>query len=178
MKLKIKVKVLEGGYMPQIIDKGEWIDLRAAENVVLAPCQSGTLIKKKIDGVEKGFRNVSMPVNYVRLGVAMKLPDGFEAILVSRSSTPYKFNIFVPNSFGVIDNSYCGNEDEWKLICTPLKKATINRGDRICQFRIQLSQKATFWQKLKWFFSSGVELVEVDKLEDNNRGGIGSTGIK
>ena len=59
-----------------------------------------------------------------------------------------------------------------------MKATTIHKGDRICQFRIQLSQKATMWQKLKWLSSSGIELVEVDDLGDNNRGGFGSTGVK
>jgi dUTP pyrophosphatase len=84
------------------------------------------------------------------------------------------------NSIGIIDNSYCGNQDEWKFPAVALKesKKAIEKGDRICQFRIQLTQKATFWQKLKWLLSSGVELVEVDDLSDNNRGGLGSTGVK
>lgn len=73
--------------------------------------------------------------------------------------------------------SYRGNDDEWHYVCSTMTKATIHKGDRICQFRIQLSQKATFWQKLKWLFSSGIELVEVDKLNDTNRGGFGSTGV-
>jgi dUTP pyrophosphatase len=59
-----------------------------------------------------------------------------------------------------------------------MKKATIHRGDRVCQFRIQPSQKATVWQKLKWIFSNGIELVEVDNLEGPDRGGFGSTGVQ
>ena len=59
-----------------------------------------------------------------------------------------------------------------------IRDTTIHKGDRICQFRIQLSQKATMWQKLKWLFSSGIELVKVQKLNGNNRTGIGSTGVK
>ena len=108
----------------------------------------------------------------------MKLPKGFEAIIASRSSTPNKFGIFIPNGQGIIDNSYSGNSDEWNYIVSPMKEVTINKGDRICQFRIQLSQKASIWQKIKWLFSSGIELVEVDDLGDNNRGGLGSTGVK
>ena len=54
----------------------------------------------------------------------------------------------------------------------------MHKGDRICQFRIQLSQKATMWQKIKWLLSSGIELVEVDDLGNENRLGFGSTGIK
>ena len=59
-----------------------------------------------------------------------------------------------------------------------MRKTVIEAGDRICQFRAQLSQKATMWQKIKWLLSSGIELVEVDDLGDNNRGGFGSTGVR
>jgi dUTP pyrophosphatase len=77
-----------------------------------------------------------------------------------------------------VDNVYNGNDDQWHYIAAPMTNSSIKKGDRICQFRIQLSQKATCWQKLKWLFSSGVEIVEVDNLSNNNRGGLGSTGIK
>ena len=114
----------------------------------------------------------------------MKLPDGFEAIVALRSSSPKKFNIMMANSIGVIDNSYCGIHDEWMcpvVRCNPESQIVINKGDRICQFRIQLSQKATLWQKLKWLLSSGVKIVNVDKDKwdkTNDRGGFGSTGVK
>ena len=82
------------------------------------------------------------------------------------------------NSEGVIDNSYCGDEDEWRFPAIAFRDTTINKGERICQFRIQLSQKATIWQKLRWLFSNKIELVSVDKLESINRGGFGTTGVK
>ena len=89
-----------------------------------------------------------------------------------------KLGVFQTNSIGVVDNSYSGNQDEWKYWITALENTIINKGDRICQFRIQLSQKATMWQKIKWALSSGIKIVEVADLSENNRGGIGSTGIK
>ena len=92
----------------------------------------------------------------------MKLPNGFEAIVASRSSGPKKLNIFIPSGIGIIDQVYSGNGDERNYVASSMKSTTIHKGDRICQFRIQLSQKATMWQKLKWLFSSGSELVEVD----------------
>jgi dUTPase len=61
---------------------------------------------------------------------------------------------------------------------TTLRRTSISANTRICQFRIQLSQKATVWQKLKWLFTSGIELVEVESLSSNNRSGFGSTGLK
>ena len=74
--------------------------------------------------------------------------------------------------------SYNGDNDEWKFPAIAIRETTIEKGTRICQFRIQLSQKATFWQKLKWLFSSRVKLVEVDSLNNKSRGGFGSTGVK
>lgn len=162
MKLKIKVKELTEGCMPNIIEKGDWIDLICAEDMKL----NITTLEDNPD------------VKYIPLGVAMQLPKGFEAIVAPRSSTPSRFGIMCANSFGVIDNCYCGNTDEWKFPAVAIRPTSIIQGSRVCQFRIQLSQKATWWQKLKWLFSSGVKLVKVDNLQENSRGGFGSTGIK
>ena len=74
--------------------------------------------------------------------------------------------------------SYNGNEDEWKFPAVAIRPTFIEKGTRICQFRVQLSQKATVWQKIKWLFTSGIKLVEVDNLDNTNRGGFGSTGVK
>lgn len=178
MKLKIKVKVLTEGCMPEINEKGDWIDLKAAKDIKLNAAQSGTLKKKTVEGEGVGYRNVEMNTSYIPLGVAMKLPNGFEAIVASRSSGPKKLNIFIPSGIGIIDQVYSGNGDEWNYVASSMKATTIHKGDRICQFRIQLSQKATMWQKLKWLFNSGIKLVEVDDLGDNNRGGFGTTGVK
>ena len=154
--MKIKVKVLTDGCMPVISQNGDWIDLRAAKNMSFS---------------------LKEAVNYIPLGVAMQLPKGFEAIVASRSSTPKKQGMFIPCGIGVIDNSYSGNGDQWHFIAVPLKETKINKGDRICQFRIQLSQKATFLDKIKWLFSNKIELVQVNNLNEENRGGLGSTGI-
>lgn len=175
MKLKIKIKkVGRGANLPKVINKGEWVDLSASEYRSIKAPQAGTLKRTK----EESHRDVTFDTTMIPLGVAMKLPEGFEAILVSRSSTFKNFGIIQTNSFGVIDNSYSGNNDEWKLPVVALKDAVINVGDRVCQFRIQLSQKATMWQKIKWFLSSSIEIVEVSSLDNKNRGGFGSTGVK
>lgn len=179
MKLKIKVKEITKGCMPYIIQNGDWIDLVCAEDIKIDAPQADTL--KEIhfnDGSRTKYRNVTADLEYIPLGVAMQLPKGFEAIVAPRSSTPSKFGIMCANSFGVIDGCYCGNNDEWKFPVVAIRPTFIEKGCRICQFRIQLSQKATLWQKIKWLFSSGVELVKVDNLQENNRGGFGSTGIK
>lgn len=154
MKLKIKVKTFAGQVLPEIIDKGDWIDLRVTVDYNLNPGEYRLL----------------------NLGVAMELPKGFEAIVVPRSSTFKSYGILCANSFGVIDYSYNGDMDEWKFPAFSPKGSMIHAKDRICQFRIQLSQKATVWQKIKWSLSNGIKIEKVEKLITINRGGIGSTG--
>lgn len=178
MKLKIKVKVLTEGCMPVINKNGDWIDLRSAKEMTLGNSQFNILKKTTIDEEKNNYRNLEIPIYYIPLGIAMKLPKGFEAIVASRSSGPNKLGLLIPNGEGIIDNTYSGNGDEWYYICSPMRKTTIKQYDRICQFRIQLSQKATMWQKIKWLFSSGIELIEVNDLDDTDRGGLGSSGVK
>lgn len=179
MKLKIKIKRINKNLsLPEVIDKGDWVDLRAAETVHLNAPQASTLKRYKVNGKEENHRNVEFDSKLIGLGVAIQLPAGFEAVALSRSSGYKNFGIILANSEGVIDQPYCGDNDEWKFNAIALRDTTISEGDRICQFRIQLSQKATVWQKLKWLFSSGIQIVEVDKLDGPNRGGIGTTGLK
>ena len=179
MKLKIKVKRLNMLLdLPEIIEKGDWIDLRASENVIMHAPQAGTLKRHKVDGKEESHRDVEFDFKLIPLGVAMKLPKGLEAVVLPRSGTYKKFGIIQTNSMGVIDNTYCGNNDEWKYPAIALRDTVIHEGDRICQFRVQLSQKATMWQKLKWLLSSGVKIVAVKHLKSTNRGGFSTTGVK
>jgi dUTP pyrophosphatase len=179
MKLKIKVKRINKNIeLPEIIEKGEWIDLRSSDTVSLEAPQAKTLKRHKLEGMEVAHRDVNFDFTLVGLGVAIQLPKGFEAIVAPRSSTYKKLHIIQANHLGIIDNSYCGDNDEWKFPAIALKDTVINEGDRICQFRIQLSQKATVWQKLKWLLSSGVKIVEVESLSRTNRNGFGSTGVK
>lgn len=179
MKLKIKVKRLNKNInLPEVIEKGDFIDLRASETITMSAPQAGVLRKHKVNGVEHAYRNVKFDFKLIPLGVAIKLPKGFIAVPVPRSSTYKNYGIIQANSIGIIDNSYCGNNDEWKFPAIAYDNTTICEGDRICQFEIRLSQKATVWQKLKWLLSSGVEIVEVESLSDDNRGGFCSTGIK
>lgn len=179
MKLKIKVKRINKNLpLPEILDKGDWIDLRASETVTLNAPQAGVLQRHKVNGVEKSHRDVVFDSKLIKLGVAMQLPKGFEATALSRSGTYKNFFVILANGEGVIDQPYCGDNDEWRFNALAFSDTTINEGDRICQFRIQLSQKATMWQKLKWLLSSGVKIVEVDELGNPDRKGIGSTGIR
>ena len=179
MKLIIKVKRINKNIpLPEVIDKGDWIDLRAAETVTLNAPQANILKRHKVKGVEERHRDVEFDSRLIRLGVAMQLPKGFEAVALSRSSTYKNFGVILGNSEGVIDQPYCGDNDEWRFNAIAFRDTTINEGDRICQFRIQLSQKATMWQKIKWLLSSGIKIVEVDELSNPDREGIGTTGIK
>ena len=121
--------------------QGTWIDLRAAQDVEMKAGE---------------FRVIS-------LGVSMKLPEGYEAHLVPRSSTFKKWGVLQVNSMGVIDNSYCGDNDVWGFPALAVRDTVIRRGDRICQFRIQRVMEP-------------VEFVEVERLDAPDRGGFGSTG--
>lgn len=121
--------------------KSDWIDLRAAEDVVM----------KKGD-----FKLIS-------LGVSMKLPEGYEAHIVPRSSTFKNFGIIQTNHQAVIDQSYNGTNDIWRYPALAMRDTEIHINDRICQFRIVKNQPI-------------IEFNEVDKLEDTDRGGFGSTG--
>lgn len=177
MKLTIKVRKVDNVELPKIIAKGDWIDLTTVETVCFEAPQASTLKRHKIDGVETSHRDVTFDYKLIPLGVAMKLPKGFEAVVLPRSSTFKNFKITMVNSMGIIDNTYQGNFDEWKFPAIAYSDTIVSKGTRICQFRIQLSQKATFLQKLKWFFSSGIKIVEVDNLDSPNRNGFGSTGI-
>lgn len=139
---RIRVKYFVKGLEPlEKISVGDWIDLRAGETVTL----------KKGD------------YYLIRLGVGMILPDGWEALVLPRSSTPHKFGIMVANSMGVIDNSYCGDADEWRFPAIAIRDTVIRKGDRIAQFRIMENQPKLVFQT-------------VTALKANSRGGIGSTG--
>lgn len=165
--MKILIKRLNKNVeLPSIIKKGEWIDLRASKTVEMnAPKCNGKY--------EVEFHSEIIP-----LGIAMKLPDGFEAIIAPRSSSFKKMGILETNGIGIVDNSYCGETDQWGMPVIALRETKIEQGDRICQFRIQLSQKANIWQKIKWLFSNKIEIKEVCCLNGVNRGGFGSTGNK
>ena len=99
----------------------------------------------------------------IPLGVSMKLPDGYEALVIPRSSTFKNWGLLQTNHCGLIDNSYCGDDDVWYFPALATRDVTVEKNSRICQFRIQKSM-------------NGIEFETVDKLLDNNRKGFGSTG--
>ena len=172
--MKIKVKLFEGGKMPQVNDKGDLFDVFANEEVRLIAPQAGRQHQVNNEKV----RDVTFNNTLIGLGFAMEIPEGFKANLYPRSSTYSKWGIIFGNHVGQIDSTYCGNNDEWKVNAIALRATEIHIGDKIAQFEIVPSSKATCWQKLKWLFSSKIEFVEVECLEHHDRGGFGTTGSK
>lgn len=169
--MKIKVKYHNPKCKFNFIDKGEWIDLKAATTVEFVAPFANTLNNGR------KARDVEFDYKMIPLGFAMELPKGFEAVVLPRSNTFKTWGLIQWNSEGVIDSSYSGNDDVWKFPAIAFKDVTVFEGDRICQFRIQLSQKASVWTKIKWLFTNKIEFVEVEDLCNNNRGGFGSTGL-
>ena len=125
------------------ISKGDWIDLRAAQKVEL---KAGEF-------------------KLIPLGVAMQLPRGYEAHVCPRSSTFKNFGVIQTNSMGIIDNSSCGDNDQWFFPAFALRDTVINVNDRICQFRIMENQPQ-------------LQFITVESLGNEDRGGHGSTGVK
>lgn len=142
------MKTIKIKYANQVIKRinkmvcGDWIDLRAAETVEMK---------------EGEFK-------LIPLGVAMELPEGYEALVAPRSSTFKNFGIIQTNSLAVIDELYCGDNDFWFFPAYAIRDTKIEMNDRICQFRIIKHQPT-------------IEFSEVEVLNNTDRGGHGSTGI-
>lgn len=159
--MKIKVKYFNKDY-PKLekIHKGDFIDLRVDSVKKVGSVQDAcsghvivgdTLHYKKGDVIRFG------------LGVAIELPNGYEAEVRSRSSTFKRTGLILTNSVGTIDNSYCGDADEWQAEFVALRGGHIKRFDRLCQFRI--------WENQPEF-----KIEEVEHLGGADRGGFGTTG--
>lgn len=171
----MKIKVLEKteGCMPEIFEKGDWIDLKTAEEITLRGPHAKMLHKhKKEDEVER-FRDVIFNYSIIKLGICMELPKGYEALVVPRSSTFKKYGLLQTNSIGVIDQTYSSDKDEWGWPVMSTRMVTIPKGTRVGQFRVQLSQKATIWQKIKWLFTSSIKIEKVNSLDNPERKGFG-----
>lgn len=139
----MNIKVRYTTDIPTIIQQpnGDWFDLAVAQDVCLTAGE---------------YEEISF-------GAAIQLPEDCEAYVLPRSSTFKKYGILLANSMGLIDNSYCGNDDIWKFPAYATRNVYIPKGTRIAQFRVQKKMDA-------------VTIVEVDDLGNPNRGGIGSTG--
>ena len=142
--LELKVKYFTDIEPIKFIEnKSDWYDLRSAEDIEL---KAGEF-------------------KLIKLGIGIILPHGYEAIVAPRSSTFKNFGILQANSIGIIDESYCGDDDQWMFPAIAFRDTTIHKNDRICQFRIIAHQPEHI-------------ITTVAKLKNTNRGGLGSTGKK
>lgn len=141
-KLSIQIKYHTDILPVGLITNGDWVDLRAAEDVEM---KAGDY-------------------KLISLGVSMKLPDNYEAHVVPRSSTFNTWGIIQANHMGVIDNSYCGNNDIWMFPAIATRDTKICKNDRICQFRIMKRQPK-------------IDFVMTKQLDFKCRGGFGSSGV-
>ena len=139
--IKIKYFTDKIEKLTYIDGKSDWIDLRASEEVEL---KAGEF-------------------KLIPLGVAMQLPEGYEAHLVPRSSTFKTWGLIQTNSMGVIDCSYSGDNDMWRMPVYATRDTVVHVNDRIAQFRIMENQPK-------------ISFDEVEHLENADRGGFGSTG--
>lgn len=140
-EIKIKYFTEEIDKLEYIGGKSDWIDLRAAKDITM---KAGEF-------------------QLIPLGIAMELPEGYEAHVVPRSSTFKNYGVIQTNSMGVIDETYCGDNDQWFFPAYALRDTEIHVNDRICQFRIMEHQPT-------------LQFVAVDSLGNADRGGHGSTG--
>lgn len=137
----IKVKYHADIYPLEKTESGDWIDLRVAEDVEMKAGE----------------------YKLIPLGVSMQLPPGYEALVIPRSSTFKHWGILQTNSCGLIDNSYCGDDDIWYFPAIATRDVLIEKNSRICQFRIQKKMK-------------NVKFQTVNTLNNVNRGGLGHSG--
>ena len=142
-KLKIKYLVPDMPRLCYIDGKSDWIDLRCAQDT----------------DMEAGeFR-------LIPLGIAVALPEGYEAHIVPRSSTYKNFGIIQTNHMGVVDESYCGDGDVWRFNALATRDVHIEKNDRICQFRLMKKMPP-------------IQFEQVERLTAPDRGGFGSTGTR
>lgn len=139
--LPVKINYHDTPYELKITDIGDWCDLYVAQDEEFAAGESGL----------------------ISLGISMQLPVGYEAIVAPRSSTFKRWGLIQTNSIGVIDNSYCGDNDIWMMPVYATRDVKIPAGTRLCQFRIQQKQPI-------------IKFISVDSLGNKDRNGLGSTG--
>ena len=140
-KLKIKYHVKELEKLRYIDGKSDWIDLRVAESVSMKQGE---------------YRLISM-------GISVEIPKGYEMLIVPRSSSYKNFGILQTNAMGVVDESFCGDNDIIHMPILAMRDTEIHINDRIGQFRLMPHQPE-------------VHFIEVDHLDNEDRGGFGTTG--
>ena len=138
---RIKIKYHADIQPLEKTETGDWIDLRVAEDVDLKAGEYKLL----------------------SLGVSMQLPEGYEALVIPRSSTFKHWGVLQTNHCGLIDNSYCGDNDIWYFPALATRDVHIEKNSRICQFRIQKKMAELTFET-------------VETLNNQNRGGLGHSG--
>lgn len=140
---EIKVKYYTDGIdeLCYVAGKSDWIDLRAAEDVTM----------------------LAGEYRLIPLGVAIALPEGYEAHIVPRSSTFKNYGLLQTNSMGVVDYTYRGDGDQWFFPAYATRDVTVEKNARICQFRIMKNQPQLLFTRM-------------ETLDSPDRGGFGSTG--
>ncbi len=142
MDIRVKMHTDNEACKPCKAEGGDWYDLAAARTVILT----------------KGHYHL------IPLGVSMELPKGYEAHIIPRSSTFKRTGALMANSMGLIDEAYCGDNDEWQFPVYATRDTVVNEGERLCQFRIEKHQPALTFDY-------------VDELGNADRDGFGSTGV-
>ena len=140
-KIKIKYHVKELEKLRYIDGKSDWIDLRVAEEVKMKAGE---------------FRLISM-------GISVELPKGYEMWILPRSSAFKNFGVIQTNAMGVVDDSFCGDNDIIHMPILAMRDTEMHINDRIGQFRIAKHQ-------------AEIHFVEVEHLNHADRGGFGTTG--
>ena len=140
--LDIFIHYLPGSPALEMTDYGDWVDLYCYEDTDLLICESC----------------------YISQGISMALPEGYEAIMASRSSTFKRYGILQQNGIGVIDNMYRGTDDIWMFPAYATRDIHIDKGTRICQFRVQKKQPK-------------LNFISMQSLGETNRNGFGSSGV-
>ncbi|HLR34549.1 MAG TPA: deoxyuridine 5'-triphosphate nucleotidohydrolase [Tissierellales bacterium] len=167
--MEIKIKYFSKDY-PRLekLSQGDWIDLRV-DNIKEWESNRFVLTGKdkeklaSLPMLESVVKYEKGDIIKFGLGIAIELPKGYEAEIRPRSSTFKNYGLIQTNSVGTIDNSYCGDDDEWMIEFIAMRNGAINRFDRVCQFRI-------------WKNQPNFRFEEVDKLGNKDRGGYGTTG--
>lgn len=141
----MRIKYFNNAKQLEKIEKGCWIDVYSNEDVHIEFLQ----------------------LKLIKLGFALELPKGVEAHLAPRSSTFKTWGVIQANSVGVVDDTYIGDNDEWRFPAISLRQegTDIKKGDKIGQFRLMKAQEE-------------FEFEVVDMFGNADRSGFGSTGSK
>lgn len=156
---EIKVKKIDDK-LSDLAYTGDWVDIRVSAIIS---------VDSKDTESARDFAKTGIPVaisagDTVKIahGFALELPEGYEAIVLPRSSL-FKNTGLIFATSGVIDEGYNGNNDEWFTVFYATEDCILTHNERVAQFRIQKKQPE-------------LKFRTVDDLGNSDRGGHGSTG--